>query len=140
VDAARGLAAAIAEVDQQLLRLNRDRDSKEVERLDERLAALGPEDSSEDEEHREMRRLLSGQRDLLRRYESRAEQSRARREQALRLLGELWRRTQAAAQPGYEQLLVTAVAEAEAFVLELASPAEPSASDTATRVRPVADG
>jgi serine/threonine protein kinase len=140
--AARSLAAALAAADQRVARLNRDLDPKDLQRLDERLAVLGAADASEDEERRELRRLLSGQRELLRRYEGRLQETRARRERALRLLEELWRRAPAgsAADRAGQELWFAAVAEAEAFLGDVATPADAPDSNTATRVRPGAAG
>jgi hypothetical protein len=132
VAAAKGLVAALADDDALVARLGRGFDPGEAGRVEARLDALG-QDGPDDEDRRELRGLLSRQRDLLRRQAARIEQTRAHRERGLRLLEELWRRVQAAARPGHAAALAAAVADADAFAGSASATADLSSVQTAVR-------
>jgi hypothetical protein len=85
---------AIDSLDQQLERLERSADSEEIDRIANRLEALGPESAGEDEQNREMRQLLNRQRELALAATDRMERKTAQRGQLLSLLRDLWSQLQ----------------------------------------------
>jgi hypothetical protein len=105
-DGAASLASAIAGLDAEIASLSSNADTAERERLETKLAALGPAPPNEDEARRQMRELLQRQLDLLRGFESRLEALRAVRTKRFELLRALWRQAidlrEAANDPGRE--------------------------------------
>ena len=89
-EAACALAASIAALDAEIASLSASVDPAERERLESRLAALGPAPPSEDVGRRQMRDLLQKQFDLLRGFESRLGSLKAGRAKRLDLLRALW--------------------------------------------------
>jgi predicted Ser/Thr protein kinase len=87
---ARQLAARLAALDREVVRLGRDADPRESARLEERLAALGTESAGEPEERRRMRELIRQQRALVDSVSARLTAAEALRAGMLRLLAELW--------------------------------------------------
>ena len=87
-----------AEIESLIDRLRRDLegfDGEDIERIERRLETLGLEQEDEDEERKQMRLLLTRQREMALRWNVRMEQGTAMRLALLRLLEELWAELQA---------------------------------------------
>jgi hypothetical protein len=89
VEIARALVSRIDALDREIARAKQEFDSGEVERIDVRLRALGPEEEDEGDERRQMRRLLVQQRDLAAQWAGRLQARASERSSALRALEEL---------------------------------------------------
>jgi len=89
-DAARQLLGTLAALDAELAKLAQDADPKELETVEARLRALGPEASEEGEARRQKRALLAGQRDLLRHLDQRLAEVTERRARLVDLLRTMW--------------------------------------------------
>jgi hypothetical protein len=85
IAAAQAVRAAILALEAEIQRMHADLDPAESERLQRRLATLG---SSQDDQ--ELRRLLEGQQDLLRKLEQRRQEKEARRDRLRDQLVSLW--------------------------------------------------
>lgn len=90
ISAARELLSKIELLDSEIRELKRSADSEEIDRLDRRLEALGPETEGESEQGRAMRQLVSKQRELALEVAGRLERRSAQSEQLLALLRDLW--------------------------------------------------
>jgi predicted Ser/Thr protein kinase len=130
---ARRLQDDAQSLEREIARLAREADPAEIARLEARLQrAAGEKGESEDE--RRMRTLLEDQRDVLLRLQARLEEARARRDQRLQALRELWH--------GLSQLLAAPASGAEELTSRLraqwagleAEPG-PAAPHTLTRAR-----
>jgi predicted Ser/Thr protein kinase len=89
-DAAHQLLATVAVLDAELARLAQDADPQELEAVEAKLRALGPETADDGDVRRQKRALLVPQRDLLRQLNQRLAEATDRRAQLLDLLRTLW--------------------------------------------------
>jgi hypothetical protein len=128
--ASRSFVAALEALDAGLGELRRDFAADEAPRLLAKLEALGPAAEAEPAERREMRALLTRQRDLVRGLEQRIAQAERERERLLARLRRLWELSHAVGDP--------ARAEAEPLLDQLERLCrEPSAeTEPATFTRP----
>lgn len=94
-DAAAALARAIDALDTELASLARSFDQAEVERLEQRIAALGSARVNEPDGQREMRQLYSSQLELLKRLARQSQELSERRARYAELLRTLWRQLHA---------------------------------------------
>jgi predicted Ser/Thr protein kinase len=89
-DAAYQLLGTLTALDAELARLAQDADPQELEAVEAKLRALGPEVAEEGEARRQKRALLAGQRDLLRHLDQRLADVTDRRARLLDLLRTMW--------------------------------------------------
>jgi len=89
-DAARQLLGTLAALDAELAKLAQDADPQELEAVETKLRALGPETRDEDEVRRQKRVLLIPQRDLLRQLGRRLAEVTDRRARLLDLMRTMW--------------------------------------------------
>jgi len=89
-DAARQLLGTVAALDAELAKLAQDADPQELDAVEAKLRALGPEAADEREMRREKRALLVHQRALLRRLDERVKESTERRSRLADLLRTMW--------------------------------------------------
>jgi predicted Ser/Thr protein kinase len=89
-DAARQLLGTLAALDAELAKLAQDADPQELEAVEAKLRALGPEAADEGEARRQKRALLAGQRDLLRQLDQRLAEVTDRRARLVDLLRTMW--------------------------------------------------
>ena len=89
-DAARQLLGTVAALDAELAKLAQDADPQELEAVEAKLRALGPESADEGEMRREKRALLVHQRELLHRLDQRLAELRERRSRLADLLRTMW--------------------------------------------------
>ncbi len=87
---ARQLLSVLQRLDHEIETLAHDADPAEIERLEQKLVALGDEHSSEPESRHQMRQLLQGQLDLVHRLAVQLDAATTRRAQLLGLLRTLW--------------------------------------------------
>jgi hypothetical protein len=92
VVSARRLVTSLEEIDREIEGFDRDADVTELQRLEQRIAALGDASPGEPESHRQMRTLLTSQRDLVGSLLTQREAAQARRARLLRTVETLWRR------------------------------------------------
>ncbi|MFL5583134.1 MAG: protein kinase domain-containing protein [Gemmatimonadaceae bacterium] len=131
VAAARELLADFEAVEHELAELGTSLDPAELERLDQRIAALDAQ-GSELDERRQLRALLSTQRDLLQRVQARHGAAWARREALLGMLRSLWTqladlRARSAAGTVTPEITSEISARVRALLQELARTAGPRA-------------
>ncbi len=89
VAAARQLLDAIGQLDREIEALARDADPAEATRLERKLELLDRDAASGTDEQRQMRQLIEGQLELIRRFEARVTEARRRRERLIDLLQRL---------------------------------------------------
>jgi len=89
-DAARQLLGTVAALDAELAKLAQDADPQELEAVEAKLRALGPEAADEGEMRREKRALLVHQRALLRRLDERVKELTERRSRLADLMRTMW--------------------------------------------------
>ena len=96
-EAAQQLAGPVREIGsealtgaRQLLSVVQRLDPAEIQRFEQKLTALGDDPSSEPESRRQMRQLVQGQLDLMRRLAVQLDAATAKRAQLLGLLRTLW--------------------------------------------------
>jgi len=89
-DAARQLLGTLAALDAELAKLAQDADPQELEAVEAKLLALGPEAQDEGDVRRQRRALLVPQRDLLRELNQRLREATDRRARLLDLLRTMW--------------------------------------------------
>ena len=89
-DAARQLLGTVAALDAELAKLAQDADPQELEAVEAKLRALGPEAADEGEMRREKRALLVHQGALLRRLDERVKELTERRSRLADLLRTMW--------------------------------------------------
>jgi len=89
-EAARQVAKLIVSLDAELTNLTRDADPQELEAIEAKLRALGPETSDEGDVRRQKRALLANQRDLLRQLDQRLASVNERRARLVDMLRTLW--------------------------------------------------
>ena len=89
-DAVRQLLGTLAAFDAELAQLAQDADPQELEAVEAKLRALGPETPDEGDVRRQKRALLAGQRDLLRQLDQRLAEVSARRARLLDLMRTMW--------------------------------------------------
>ena len=87
--AARQILDAIGQLDGEIGAFAQDADPAETTRLERKLELLDRDAASGRHEQRQMRQLIEGQLDLLRRFEARVTQARRRRERLIDLLQRL---------------------------------------------------
>jgi hypothetical protein len=89
-DAARQLLGTLAALDAELAKLAQDADPQELEAVETKLRALGPEAADEGEMRREKRALLVHQSALLRRLHERVKELTERRSRLADLMRTMW--------------------------------------------------
>jgi len=89
-EAARQLLGTVAALDAELAKLAQDADPQELEAVETKLRALGPEAADEGEMRREKRALLIHQRALLRRLDERVKELTERRSRLADLMRTMW--------------------------------------------------
>jgi serine/threonine-protein kinase len=89
-DAARQLLGTVAALDAELAKLAQDADPQELEAVETKLRALGPETTDEGDVRRQKRALLVPQRDLLRKLDQRLAEVTERRARLLDLMRTMW--------------------------------------------------
>jgi len=89
-DAARQLLGTLAALDAELAKLAQDADPQELEAVETKLRALGPEAPDEGDVRRQKRALLVPQRDLLRALNQRLAEATDRRARLLDLMRTMW--------------------------------------------------
>ena len=89
-DAARQLLGTVAALDAELAKLAQDADPQELDAVEAKLRALGPEDADEGQMRRERRALLVNQRELLRRLDERVKELTERRSRLADLMRTMW--------------------------------------------------
>ena len=109
-DAARQLLGTLAALDAELAKLAQDADPQELEAVETKLRALGPEAADEGEARRQKRALLAGQRDLLRQLDRRLAEVTGRRARLVDLLRTMWLQVAALrAEAAHDTLAVTEI-------------------------------
>jgi len=89
-DAARQLLGTLAALDAELAKLAQDADPQELETVETKLRALGPETTDEGDVRRQKRAALVPQRDLLRALNQRLAEATDRRARLLDLMRTMW--------------------------------------------------
>jgi hypothetical protein len=89
-DAARQLLGTLAALDAEIAKLAQDADPQELEAVEAKLRALGPEAADEGEMRREKRALLVHQRALLRRLDERVKELTEQRSRLADLMRTMW--------------------------------------------------
>jgi predicted Ser/Thr protein kinase len=89
LDAARHVESALSQLDAEIAMLARDASAAEIGALEQKLAALG-DDAGENPSRRELRQMLTNQRDLLKRLADQLAVTMRRRERIVDLLRTLW--------------------------------------------------
>ena len=135
-DAARQLLGTVAALDAELAKLAQDADPQELEAVEAKLRALGPEAADEGEMRREKRALLFHQRELHVRLDQRLAAVADRRARLLDLLRTMWLQVATLrAEAAHDTLAVTEISgRIKALCTEI--DAHVQAAETVRRIAP----